>query len=206
MGGSGSGNWWRRASGYTVEDCLTLDINTLAREGLMVPAGCRGSIDWSNKSTGEKFASVCFELTVKNNESPNLRLGYTVGSGENKKPVQEAIYLQTTKPHLGGVRWWFTCPNCGRRAVKLYIPPGAKLFQCRLCYRLTYQSQRECPMYRAISQAHKIRTRLGGSPSLIDLFPFKPKGMHWRTYEKLRVDAIRYQNVWLKLVSDKFGF
>jgi hypothetical protein len=40
-------------------------------------------------------------------------------------------------------------------------------------------------MQRGISKAQKICARLGGDMSLGDFFPPKPKGMHWRTYERL---------------------
>jgi hypothetical protein len=32
----------------------------------------------------------------------------------------------------------------------------------------------------------KIRMRLGGNGDIFDAFPDKPKGMHWRTYDRLR--------------------
>ena len=44
-------------------------------------------------------------------------------------------------------------------------------------------------MRRGVSQAQKIRMRLGGSVSLFEPFPEKPIRMHWRTYLRLRARA-----------------
>ena len=38
-------------------------------------------------------------------------------------------------------------------------------------------------------KAQAIRQRLGGTPCVGDDFPQKPKGMHWRTYNRLRQKA-----------------
>ena len=54
----------------------------------------------------------------------------------------------------------------------------------RHCYGLTYASQREALHLRGLGKAQKIRMRLGGSPETEE-FPDKPKGMHWRTYDRL---------------------
>jgi hypothetical protein len=35
-------------------------------------------------------------------------------------------------------------------------------------------------------KAQKIRRQLGGSLSMVDDFPPKPRGMHWKRYERLR--------------------
>ena len=40
-------------------------------------------------------------------------------------------------------------------------------------------------MYRTLHKAHEIRERLGGSAIMMESFLEKPKGMHWRTYERL---------------------
>ena len=42
------------------------------------------------------------------------------------------------------------------------------------------------PNQRGLYRAQKIRRRLGGSVSMFEDFPDKPKGMHWRTYDRLR--------------------
>jgi hypothetical protein len=94
---------------------------------------------------------------------------------------------------LGGSRPWFVCSVysngrfCGRRVAILYA--AGDLFACRLCYGLAYKSQSESPPYRDLSRAQKIRMRLGGSPSLLEPFPEKPRGMHWQTYDRLRATS-----------------
>jgi hypothetical protein len=37
---------------------------------------------------------------------------------------------------------------------------------------------------RRLGKSQKIRTRLGRSPNMLEELPDKPKGMHWRTYER----------------------
>ena len=73
---------------------------------------------------------------------------------------------------------------CGRRVTKLY--GVGRLFACRHCYRLAYASQQESAHQRGLGKSQKIRMRLGGSPNMLEEFPDKPKGMHWRTYERWR--------------------
>jgi len=43
---------------------------------------------------------------------------------------------------LGGGRFLFVCPGCGRRAFKLYAPPPFDVYACRTCQDLTYESRR----------------------------------------------------------------
>ena len=65
---------------------------------------------------------------------------------------------------------------------------AGELFACRSCYGLAYESQQQDPPDRALLKAQKIRMRLGGSGCPADLFPDKPKGMHWRTYDRMCED------------------
>jgi hypothetical protein len=51
---------------------------------------------------------------------------------------------------------------------------------------LAYASQQEASRNRGLGKAQKVQMRLGGSPDMSKAFPDKPRGMHWRTYERLR--------------------
>jgi hypothetical protein len=54
---------------------------------------------------------------------------------------------------------------------------------------LSYASQQQTALHRGLEQSRKIRMRLGGSADLLEPFPAKPKGMHRRTFQRLRARA-----------------
>ena len=106
------------------------------------------------------------------------------------KSVEQRVPITWTECHLGGRRPWFVCSvytagrYCGRRVALLY--GAGELFACRHCYGLVYASQHEVVHQRGLGKARKIRMQLGGNPNILEEFPDKPKGMHWRTYDRLR--------------------
>ena len=205
MGGIGSGRWYRWGAGPVVEDGLTLDLNRLIRQGLVGPHGGGGTLTWRKVPSGDCVASIGYNVLTYGPGDVRLALDYTVERDGAKRSVRETARLQVTGQHFGGERWWLTCPACGRRAAKLYTRQGADLFLCRGCHGLSYASQRESPMFRTLSQAQKIRMNLGGSGATVDPFPDKPKGMHWRTYRRLRRKAIRYEGRSNMLMVERFG-
>ena len=100
------------------------------------------------------------------------------------------VELTWNSCHYGNTRPWFLCPGkvngvtCGRRVAILY--DAGKYFLCRHCYRLVYGSQRRDRAHRLMEKARGIRMRFGGTANLLERFPWKPNGMHWRTYWRLR--------------------
>src|SRR6266446_6614982 len=102
-----------------------------------------------------------------------------VGSDRGGRPLVFATLIDE-RPHKNGARE--SVGRVGRRSALLY--GTGELFACRHCYGLTYASQREALHLRGLAKAQKIRMRLGGSPESEEV-PDKPKGMHWRTYDRL---------------------
>lgn len=49
MGGPGSGNWYRWGSKTTVEQCLALDVNKLAKDGFL-RVGTAGELHWAGEN------------------------------------------------------------------------------------------------------------------------------------------------------------
>jgi len=154
MGGIGSGTWDRWGVKTTVEQCVTLDVNRLAKDGAL-RLGAWGNVCWGNGEGG----AVAFRTVFGPAGGRFFQISYTLPDHDEGDPdeVVIPIRLQTTRPHLGGVRWWFTCPliiggiACERRVAKLYLPPSGRHFGCRTCHDLTYQS---------CQQAHQIERLL----------------------------------------------
>jgi hypothetical protein len=134
------------------------------------------------------------------------------GPGGEWEDVHEPVSLDWTACNFGGERPWFICPgaDCGRRVAILYGP--GRYFLCRHCYDLRYESQRENGMSRALRRAQAIRERLGGSANMTQPFPEKPKGMHWKTYERLwwehheaDMEQLSGMREWLDRLEKKVG-
>ncbi|WP_200377149.1 hypothetical protein [Thiocystis violacea] len=96
----------------------------------------------------------------------------------------DPVTIEWLPCHFGGHRPLFHCPRCGSRTGVLY---GGEVFVCRHCTGLSYQSQRESAGGRAQLRAEILRERLGWIPGVLEFEGGKPKGMHWRTYERLTV-------------------
>lgn len=167
MGGYGSGR--RYGSKSTTGEYLQLDVRRLQRDGLLER---RFAFNWQWSRKGEPVGNINVSP-----EEDRLVLSYRY-RGESK---EFPVLLDWTSCHYGGERAWFLCParGCGRRVAILY---GGGIFACRCCYRLAYESQTESPAYRALSRTQNIRVRLGGSGSMMEDFPNRPKGMHRKTY------------------------
>jgi hypothetical protein len=172
----------------TCESCNSLDVRYLHREGKLRP-GRRSGLRWMQN--GEPSGSI----GIAAKQDAIVSRYRTRGYGETEwQDIRQYVPIIWTDCSLGGRRPWFTCPiysngrYCGRCVAKLY--QAGDLFACRHCYGLTYQTQKENPRDRAISRVQKMRMRLGGSPNLLEPFPEKPLGMHWRTYRRLRAEAI----------------
>lgn len=187
MGGRGSG----RPSSFGLmvtktNEVHSIDLAWLRRQKLL-NVGCWSSLRWSR--AGRETGSIRLEYL-----SGAVRLVYRARtSGEDWQDISDTVQLVETATRFGGSRQWFLCPACCRRCRILY---GGTLFRCRRCNGLKYDTQYEPPFARAATRALKIRERLGGKGGIDDPFPAKPKGMHWRTYERLQEEEERLQGRW----------
>jgi hypothetical protein len=126
--------------------------------------------------------------------------------GNDWQPMDYPVRLEWTACTLGGRRAWFRCPanGCGRRVALLYLG-GAGIFACRHCYRLAYACQRETADDRAARRADSIRERLGWQAGILNLNGGRPKGMHWRTFNRLTAEHDAFVGVSLAGMSARLG-
>lgn len=184
----------------TADATKSLDVNWLSRKGYLMP-GLSYSLSWRR---GEEPTG---NISVRSEHS-SLVLEYRWRqSGGEWQGVSERVFLTSTPCNYGGQRLWFMCPHCSRRVGKLF--GAGKYFLCRHCHDLAYESQREDLKGRLLGRAQKIRTRLGGSSSLADPFPPRPKGMHETTYRRLMHEAAEAErqrdDLWIERIDSYFA-
>jgi hypothetical protein len=194
MGGWGSGR--RIGAKGTTDDYRALDVRRWQRDNLLAP-GRRFESYWTRN--GERIATINVRVEVG-----QITLSYRYRSGSDEwKDMEYPLRLDWTPCNYGGQRAWFLCPaaGCGRRVAILY---GGAIFACRHCYQLAYTSQRESDGDRALHRAQTIRKKLGGSANMLEPLPWKPKGMHWRTYWRLRAQAEGFANQYMLETMQRF--
>ena len=110
-----------------------------------------------------------------------LRLDQSRGLSESR--VRQALVTGD----MGFLHSFTTGSTVDGPGVRVVAWAAGCQWRCRYCHNLTYAARQAVPRHRLILMAQKIRERLGGSLSMLDPFPRKPKGMHWTTYDHLRL-------------------
>jgi hypothetical protein len=120
MGGSGSGRN-RSRDRDLIEECDCVDINQIIKYGFTL------------------YPAIVF--TESNGEFKCISITHVFNSQSQLIESNQAINLLITYPHFGGERYWFECPECKKRVMKVYKPKHSMIFKCRVCNDLIYQSQ-----------------------------------------------------------------
>lgn len=176
MGNSSSG---RHGGNPCTDKMNELDVRQLARAGRLSPGQFFG---WGWTRRGRKVASVDIQSCAG-----HVILSYrTRSSNADWQEMNYPVRLTWTPCNYGGERAWWICPvaGCGRRVAILF---GGSRYACRQCHRLAYRSQRENEEDRALRRANRLRQALGWVPGIAHDDGNKPKGMHWKTYNRLRM-------------------
>jgi hypothetical protein len=179
MGGCGSGNYYRCNTERTLDEYRNLDINRMMKMGA-IRDGCvnSGNWLWVDKKTGKKNSEIGYECNALDKADSYLRLSYKFTDTDHS--VDYKIRLVRTYPRYGGVRFWFICPERGKRVAKLYLIPSDGRFVSRHVYKVYYASQMKGKLDRAIDKKWKLLDKVEGK-----YFPQRPKGMHQKTFDRI---------------------
>ena len=166
---------------------LCVDVRRMHRQGQLQSRA-------SSVITDEANAEI---QLVARADRVTIRHGIRLLAGF-RELARQTVKLDKTPCNYGGQRPWFRCPGCDRRVAVLYgekLANGASVknrrFKCRRCHNLFYPSQRETWSDRMFRKSEKFWIRMGGWSG------GKPKGMHWRTYNRLADKANYFHDLWL---------
>ena len=113
---------------------------------------------------------------------------YSAGSNEWKS-VQQRVPINLTACHFGGVRPWLSVRSIATAATAgagRYPLRRGRTFCLSAVLWLVLRKPTADGAASQLGAARKIRTRLGGTADLLEPFPARPKGMHQRTFQRLR--------------------
>jgi len=188
VGGFGSGRPGWRPIG---EQLLRLDVRFLHRNDWL-RTGLSFTLSWS--WGGEPTASIGVTTSPD-----SIRLSYSTRAGEQ---VDELVDLDRTLCNYGGMRTWFLCPRCGRRVGVLF---AGRRFWCRHCYGIAYAVENEDKISRLLRRSNKLRERVQAKAGTAYPVTFKPKGMHQRTFDRIRWEIEELEDSFWLAEAQRFG-
>lgn len=180
-----------------VEDGLKLSVHRMAKQVHRTP-GSSIAGRWIWRRGEEISSSLMYSVIVDNARYARLELKYSIDGD----PIEQTITLVSEPCPFGGARWFAYCPRTSQRVAKLYLPPGSRRFLSRQAFRIHYRSQSETFVDRVARRQRKLLQRL--DTDYPDVLP-KPKGMHWRTYERLASEIEHCENIWAAEAIRRFG-
>ena len=170
---------------------VDLDINQLLRDGFIEPGQMTQlkDIHWLDDDGDVKAnAQIAADMTKGSTVANAARYGTMRIVADW---IDQTIQLVAFPRHFGGQQWYFVCPRANRYVSVLWSLPGQRFFAGRKSWgnRVAYLSQYYGPGARAYYMAVKLCDRIGGPGWDV---PPKPKGMRWRTYERLSNRCEKY--------------
>ena len=148
-----SGGWY--GDGVTrpfpkkqIEDCLALSSLELMKLGLLLRLKTEmleGTLTWeTSPPVTIRFESCPWYIRLmysvyNHREDDKIKIDYTI-------PIE---WQQKGRPEEGYIYFSpvFHCPgkeeSCGKKASKLFLPPGEDRFLCKKCHDLAYRSEQD---------------------------------------------------------------
>ena len=207
MGGIGSGRHLRYSTRSYTDDYLDLDIRLMNQRGWLNKSNYQ-NLSW--KRNGQEIGSIKFLVWTRvqfPDDKPSIRVKYKSRTyGGDWQELNYEIGLETTKCNFGGVRYWFECPECHKRACVLY---GGTIFKCRTCHDLVHKSRNESALDQATRRLDKEKDKLWPDEGLCfyDSVEWleKPKWMRHKTFPAKKLQLLRIQSKVNNLMAGKFG-
>ena len=112
-----------------------------------------------------------------------------------RREVKRLVRLVTTRPHFGGVRWWFV--DGGERVRCLYLLAGGDRFRSRRAHGLVYETQYRQRAKLAVTEAHAINRLIAPQMARHDIGPlstlFRPAILQIPRLRDIAVPAFRLE-------------
>lgn len=179
MGGLGSTRW----GGHRSHRCIGQGTITIPVKRLAPLLRCADGTEATSQRS--KLGTLRFSIrTIPQSSRNGLPGDKRIVVSLYDEPIG-SVLARAKAARFGGIRWWLLCYTCRQCRDRLFMV-HERYWRCRICLDLKYVSQRLDPVDRLQHRGAKIMKRVGGDGTWVPgqvAWP-KPKGMHWRTFER----------------------